>query len=68
MRTTLANVWYLIGEVSISDLVDGRSFFRFYLEVDVNRIEKEGPWTFNSHLLILHRLVNGENPLVVELN
>ncbi|MBA0845221.1 hypothetical protein Goarm_023302, partial [Gossypium armourianum] len=68
MRTTLVNVWQPIGGVSISDLGEGRFLFQFYLEVDVDRIEKDRPWNFNSHILILHRLMEGENPLGVELN
>ncbi|MBA0659642.1 hypothetical protein Goklo_011754 [Gossypium klotzschianum] len=29
---------------------------------------KNGPWNFNSHLLILHRLQQGEDPLSVQLH
>nr|KJB65964.1 hypothetical protein B456_010G122700 [Gossypium raimondii] len=67
MRLTLANIWHPIGEVSILDLENGRFFFRFYFKVDVDRVEKNGPWNFNSHLLVLHRLKHGENPLTVQL-
>ncbi|MBA0618621.1 hypothetical protein Godav_027934, partial [Gossypium davidsonii] len=35
---------------------------------NVYRIEKDRLWSFNSYLLILHRLVKGKNPLGVELN
>ncbi|MBA0749139.1 hypothetical protein Gogos_003099, partial [Gossypium gossypioides] len=58
MRFTLANVWHPIGGVSISDLG-----VRFYLEVDVESIEQNGPWSFNSH-----RLREGEIPMGLELN
>lgn len=67
MRSTLKNVWQPIGSVSILDLGEGRFMFRFYLDVDVERIERDGPWTFNSHLLILHGLREAENPMGVEL-
>ncbi|MBA0840667.1 hypothetical protein Goarm_003234 [Gossypium armourianum] len=63
MRFTLANVWHPIGGVSILDLG-----VRFYLEVDVESIEQNGPWSFNSHILLLHRLREGEIPMGVELN
>lgn len=63
MRSTLANVWHPIGGVSISNLENGSFLFRFYFEVDVDRVERNGPWNFNSHLLVLHRLKQGENPL-----
>ncbi|MBA0810851.1 hypothetical protein Gohar_002807, partial [Gossypium harknessii] len=31
-------------------------------------IMKNGPWNFNSHLLILHRLKEGEDPLIVQFH
>ncbi|MBA0566716.1 hypothetical protein Golob_011509 [Gossypium lobatum] len=67
MRSILANVWHPIGGVSISDLENGRFLFRFYFEVDADRVERNDPWNFNSHLLVLHRLVQGENPLTMQL-
>ncbi|MBA0818356.1 hypothetical protein Gohar_028040, partial [Gossypium harknessii] len=38
------------------------------ISVDVERVIKNGPWNFNSHLLILHRLQQGEDPLSVLLH
>ncbi|GMI88724.1 hypothetical protein HRI_002541700 [Hibiscus trionum] len=67
MRSTLANVWHPIGGISISELGDGRFLFRLYYAVDAERIERGGPWNFNNHLLILHRLVEGEDPMEVPL-
>ncbi|MBA0880649.1 hypothetical protein Goshw_021986 [Gossypium schwendimanii] len=68
MRSTLANVWHLIEGVSISDLGNERFLVRFYIEVDVDRVEKNGSWNFNSYLLVLHWLKEGEYPLSVQLN
>ncbi|MFQ6644166.1 hypothetical protein Gotur_018490 [Gossypium turneri] len=56
MKVTLVNVWHPIGGISISDLNKGRYLFRLYHKIDVDRIEAGGPWTFKSHLLIMHRL------------
>lgn len=67
MKSTLANVYHLVGGLAISDLGNDKFLFRFYFEVDAQRIEKNGPWTFSSHLLILHRLKDGDDPLVVPL-
>ncbi|KAL4361670.1 hypothetical protein GQ457_04G031690 [Hibiscus cannabinus] len=67
MKTTLANVWRPLGGVSISELGEGRYLFRFYHVVDVDRVEDGGPWNFNSHLLILHRLKPGEVPALVPI-
>ncbi|MBA0808815.1 hypothetical protein Gohar_024524 [Gossypium harknessii] len=57
IRSTLANVWYRIGGVSISDLENGQFLFRFYCQVDVDRVERNGSWNFNSHLLVLNHLI-----------
>ncbi|MBA0812531.1 hypothetical protein Gohar_026496, partial [Gossypium harknessii] len=48
MRFTLANVWHPIGSVSILDLGVG-----FYLEVDVESIEQNGPW------MLVHDIPHG---------
>ncbi|MBA0594235.1 hypothetical protein Gorai_011147, partial [Gossypium raimondii] len=68
MRLTLANFWHPIEGVSISNLGNERFLFKFYFEVDVNKVEKNGSWNFNSHLLVLHRLKEEEDPLSVQLN
>lgn len=43
MRSTLASVWHPIGGVSISNLVRERYLFRFYFEVDLDKVLKNGP-------------------------
>ncbi|KAG8490240.1 hypothetical protein CXB51_015783 [Gossypium anomalum] len=64
MKVTLVNVWHPIGGISISDLNEGRYLFRLYHKVDVDRIEAGGPWTFNSHLLVMHCLQGREDSMV----
>ncbi|MBA0649708.1 hypothetical protein Goklo_017242, partial [Gossypium klotzschianum] len=61
MKNTLVNVWHLIGGVVISDLDEKRFLFKFYHEVDIERVIKGDPWTFNNHLLIIHRLLENED-------
>ncbi|MBA0835848.1 hypothetical protein Goarm_008102, partial [Gossypium armourianum] len=68
MRLTLANFWHPIERVSISNLGNKRFLFQFYFEVDVDKVEKNGSWNFISHLLVLHRLKEEEDPLSVQLN
>ncbi|KAE8716895.1 hypothetical protein F3Y22_tig00110105pilonHSYRG00012 [Hibiscus syriacus] len=68
MRSTLANVWHPVGGISISEMGEGRILFRLYNEVDANRFDLGGPWNFNKHLLILHKLQHGEDPKTVPLN
>lgn len=49
------------------DLREKRFTFRFYYEVDIDKVLNGVPWTFNNHLLILHKLRDGEDPLGVPL-
>lgn len=39
--------------------------FRFFHKMDIERVEKGSPWTFNNHLLILHQIKEDEDPLVI---
>lgn len=68
MRATLANVWHPIGDITITDLSEGRFLFCLYHKVDADQKEIGGPWNFNSHLLIMYRLCNGEDLRTVPLN
>ncbi|MBA0739293.1 hypothetical protein Gogos_012578 [Gossypium gossypioides] len=61
MKNTLVNVRHLIGGVVISDLEEKRFLFKFYHEVDIERVIKGAPWTFNNHMLIIHRLLENED-------
>ncbi|MBA0575935.1 hypothetical protein Golob_027549, partial [Gossypium lobatum] len=35
--------------------------------MDLKRVLNGSPWTFNNHLLILHKLQRGEDPLKIPL-
>ncbi|MFQ6631592.1 hypothetical protein Gotur_008810 [Gossypium turneri] len=49
-------------------LSNGRFLYKLFHKVDVDRIEARGPWNFNSHLLILRRLHDGDDPKTIPLN
>ncbi|KAA3459709.1 nucleolin-like [Gossypium australe] len=68
LRNTLADLWHPIMGICISDLGDKRYLFKFFHEVDIQRVIGGAPWFFNNHLLLLHRLQDGENPMSVLLN
>ncbi|MBA0796412.1 hypothetical protein Gohar_007182 [Gossypium harknessii] len=36
-------------------------------ELDIDRVVKGAPWTFNNHLLVFHRLQDNENPMQMVL-
>lgn len=68
LQNTLADLWHPLGGIYISELGGGRYLFQFFHEVDVNRVIIGTPWFFNNHLLILHKIMPGENPLSILLN
>ncbi|KAK5785224.1 hypothetical protein PVK06_039787 [Gossypium arboreum] len=41
--------------------------FQFFHVVDMQRVLAGTPWFFNEHLIVLHELKQGEDPLVVPL-
>ncbi|KAM7267486.1 hypothetical protein ACFE04_009652 [Oxalis oulophora] len=69
MKKTLVNLWHLIGRFNINDLPNKRFLFRFFLDVDVERVIDGGSWTFHNHLMIEHKLTKGDDldmvPLVI---
>ncbi|MBA0772276.1 hypothetical protein Gotri_007685 [Gossypium trilobum] len=67
IRSTMANLLHPVKGVQILDLGEKRFLFRFYYKMDLERVLKGSPWAFNNHLLMLHRLRDGEDPLKVPL-
>ncbi|MBA0784670.1 hypothetical protein Gotri_025917, partial [Gossypium trilobum] len=67
MRSTMANLWHPVRGIQITDLGEKRYLFQFFHLMDLERVIKCSPWTFNNHLLILHKLRRGENPLQIPL-
>ncbi|KAH1098566.1 hypothetical protein J1N35_015487 [Gossypium stocksii] len=53
--------------VHIKDLGDKRFLFQFYHVMDLERVLKGSPWTFNNHLLILHKFQCRDDPFKVPL-
>ncbi|MBA0794457.1 hypothetical protein Gohar_018785, partial [Gossypium harknessii] len=49
-----------LEEVSTEDVVD---LSVFYYEINLDRFLEGSPWTFNNHLLLFHRLREGEDPM-----
>ncbi|GMI93514.1 hypothetical protein HRI_003020700 [Hibiscus trionum] len=68
MRNTMADVCHPLGGISVTDIGEKRICFKFYHEIDISRVLEGSPWFFNNHLLLLHRLLPGEDPLLVPLN
>ncbi|MBA0842188.1 hypothetical protein Goarm_002032 [Gossypium armourianum] len=67
MKSTMANLWHPVKGVRICDLGEKRYLFQFFHAMDMNRVLKGSPWTFNNHLLVLYKLELGEDPLQIPL-
>ncbi|XP_016743170.1 uncharacterized protein [Gossypium hirsutum] len=67
MRSKMANLWHPIKGVQISNPEEKRFLLRFFHRTDLERVLKGSPWTFNNHLLILHQLMDRDDPLKVPL-
>ncbi|KAH1065445.1 hypothetical protein J1N35_030432 [Gossypium stocksii] len=67
LHNTMADLWHPIGGICITDLGNKRYLFQFFHEVDIQRVISGTPWFFNNHLLVLEKIQEGENPLLVPL-
>ena len=67
MKNTLASIWRPVKGVCIKELSSNLFLFQFFHELDMERVVKGGPWTFNQHLLIISHLKIGDSPNQVPL-
>ncbi|KAK5817476.1 hypothetical protein PVK06_022400 [Gossypium arboreum] len=67
LKNTLADLWHLLRGVAISELEGKQILFKFYSDIDLNRVMDGKPWFFNRRLIIFHRLTGGEDPITVPL-
>ncbi|KAK5839573.1 hypothetical protein PVK06_008376 [Gossypium arboreum] len=68
MRSTMVKLWHPLVGVLISDLCEKRYLFKFYHELDIDRVINGAPWTFNNRLLVFHRMEEVEDLLLVPLD
>ncbi|PPR84660.1 hypothetical protein GOBAR_AA36053 [Gossypium barbadense] len=67
LHNTMADLWYPIRGICITDIGNKCYLFQFFNEVDVQRVMAGTPWFFNIHLLLLHQIQKRENPSVLSL-
>ncbi|KAH9763510.1 reverse transcriptase domain-containing protein [Citrus sinensis] len=67
MKNTMAALWRQGKGVCIKALSPTLFLFQFFHEIDVRRILDSGPWTFDQHILLVHRLGAEEQPQNVPL-
>lgn len=63
----MAGILHPMKGVSIKEVAQGFFLFRFFHKLDVQRILKRGPWSFDGHLLVLGVIKEGESPSQVPL-
>lgn len=63
----MANLWHTVCGVQIQDLGEKWYLFQFFHVMNMKRVLKGSPWTFNNHLLVLYKLQWGEDQLKVPL-
>ncbi|CAN1275000.1 hypothetical protein LINPERPRIM_LOCUS15571 [Linum perenne] len=67
MKLRLSEVWQPGRGIQIVDLGNRLILFRFFHIIDLTWVLDAGPWNFNGHLLLIHKLEPGENPITVPL-
>ncbi|KAK6151616.1 hypothetical protein DH2020_014251 [Rehmannia glutinosa] len=67
MKNMLASIWRPVKGVFIKDLGPNLFLFQFFHELDIARVQSNGPWTFDNLMLITKRLHVGEQPSKVLL-
>ncbi|MBA0732810.1 hypothetical protein Gogos_016876 [Gossypium gossypioides] len=68
LRNTVADLWHPIGGIAITNLSEKYYFFKFFYDIELKRVLKGMSWFFNNHLLMMHKLQTGEDPLTLPLN
>lgn len=56
MNERLAEVWRSVRGVTIKEASPGLFIFQFFHKLDLEKVLKRGPWTFDNHLLVMARV------------
>ncbi|MBA0652865.1 hypothetical protein Goklo_020091 [Gossypium klotzschianum] len=54
----------LLG-VQNTDLGEKHNMFKFYYELDVERVVNGAPWTLNNYFLVIHFLQENDDPMQI---
>lgn len=69
MQDTLASVWRPVKGVFMEETSIHNIFlFKFFHDLDMQRVLDEGPWTFNQQVLLLKKLDKGEQIHSIKLS
>lgn len=69
MQDTLASIWRPVKGVYMEETNTPNLFmFKFFHELDVQRVLDDGPWSFNNQALMVKRLELGERLSDIQLS
>jgi hypothetical protein len=68
MKEKMAEFWRPVCKVSIKEVEPNLYLFQFFHPRDMERVIKQGPWSFDGRTLILGLLQQGTTPKSVPLN
>lgn len=69
MQDTLSPIWRPVKGVFMEETsIPNLFMFKFFHELDVQRVMDDGPWTFNNQALMVKRLEMGERLSDIKLS
>lgn len=69
MQDTLSSIWRPVKGVYMEETnIPNLFMFKFFHELDVQRVLNDGPWTFNNQALMVKRLELGERLSDIKLS
>ncbi|CAN0916180.1 hypothetical protein LINGRAHAP2_LOCUS29575 [Linum grandiflorum] len=66
-RNRMADLWRPFRGMRIEELEDHRILFRFFHTLDLRWVNDNGPWTYDSFLIVMTELGSGMLPMEVPL-
>lgn len=67
-QDTMASIWRPAKGMNVHEIQQNLFVFRFYDEDDLLLAMEDGPWAYDQSLLVLKRMLPGENPETISLN
>jgi 14-3-3 protein epsilon len=67
MINKMGDIWQPGKGMDIEEVYPGLFIFKFYHQLDVQHILKQGPWSFDNHTLVLNTISDDEDPREVPL-
>jgi interleukin-1 receptor-associated kinase 1 len=61
-KQTITQAWRLKNPIEVQDLEKNLFLFRFSTKKDADTVLRNGPWSFDRNLLILHKVTGEEQP------